>query len=145
MIAGYWPINEELDPRPLLLRLQERGIQCSLPVVVADDRPLVFREWKAPDLLKRGPFDTWEPSAEQAIVIPDVIIVPLLAFDPHGRRLGYGGGFYDRTLRSLKSRKKHCLGIGYAFAIQQVDVLPATKLDERLDWIVTETFTKAFV
>lgn len=137
-------MKDELDPRPLLSRLLELGCQCALPVVVGRDQPLLFREWAPHDTLEAGPFGTREPASDAPEVTPGMLIVPLLAFDLRGFRLGYGGGFYDRTLRGLREDHEGCLAIGYAYADQQVDSVPVTDTDERLDWVVTEAYAEAF-
>ena len=115
-----------------------------LPVIVERDRPMTFREWNPGDTLMEGPFGTSEPGSEAPEAIPDILIVPLLAFDHRGYRLGYGGGYYDRTLRLLRRRDRGCLAVGFAYSGQQVPAVPADDTDERLDWIVHENLAGAF-
>ena len=143
-MAGYWPIQGELDPQPLLTELGRRGARCALPAVPGRERPLEFREWTPDDPLVRGEFGTSEPPPDAQVIVPEVLIVPLLAFDKYGFRLGYGGGYYDRTIRSLRRDAKYCLAVGFAYAGQEVDTVPHDETDERLDWVVTEVFARTF-
>jgi 5-formyltetrahydrofolate cyclo-ligase len=138
VIAGYWPHETELDCRPLLTRACEIGRTCVLPVMDQASKPLIFRQWQPGDILKTGPYDIREPAPHASLLRPNVVIVPLLAFDRRGYRLGYGAGFYDRTLSYLR-REGTVLAVGYAFAAQEVENVPHDQHDERLDWIVTET------
>ena len=110
-VSGFWPMGSEIDLRPLLEVLSNRGHRIGLPVVVAKEAPLVFREWKPGDILKPGGFNTEVPADDQPEVEPDILLVPLLAFDRQGYRLGYGGGFYDRSLEALRGRGER-LAIG---------------------------------
>ena len=137
LVAGTWPMGEEADPRPLLAALAERGHPLALPMVTAKASPLRFRRWSPGEALEKGPHGTHQPLASAPEVTPDILLVPLLAFDPEGHRLGYGGGYYDRTLEGLRAARK-VLAIGLAFAAQQAEALPATAHDQRLDWIITE-------
>lgn len=139
VISGYWPIRDEIDPRPLLDSLAARGHPLALPVVGTPDAPLVFRAWAKDDALVPGPFGTRTPGDEAPEVTPRVVIVPLLAFDAAGWRLGYGGGYYDRTLAGLRRGPGTVLAVGIAYQDQQVDAVPRAPYDERLDWVVTET------
>ena len=144
VVSGYWPIQGELDPLPLMQRLQEIGCMCALPVVVGPQKPLKFCSWRLGENLIGGPFGTKEPEPATPEVVPSILIVPLLAFDARGYRLGYGGGFYDRTLRMLRRRAQMCTAIGFAFSGQEVQEVPVTATDEPLDWVVSETYAKAF-
>tara|TARA_B100000686_G_scaffold346725_1_gene433966 strand:+ start:785 stop:1363 length:579 start_codon:yes stop_codon:yes gene_type:complete len=144
VVSGYWPIQSELDPLPLMWRLQEIGCVCALPVVVGFQEPLKFRSWRLGENLSDGPFGTKEPELVSPEVIPNILIVPLLAFDSRGYRLGYGGGFFDRTLRMLRRRKKLCTAIGFAYSDQEVQEVPVTVTDEPLDWVVSEAYARAF-
>jgi 5-formyltetrahydrofolate cyclo-ligase len=137
IVSGYWPLGEELDDRPLLETLNARGHLCVLPVVARRSAPLIFRQWRPGDAMQAGEFAILVPSAEAPAVEPDALIVPLLAFDAGGHRLGYGGGYFDRTLKALRARKK-ILAVGVAFAVQEMPHLPRGPEDEPLDWIVTE-------
>ena len=144
IVSGYWPIQGELDPRPLLTALGRRSVRCALPAVAGRGRPLEFRQWTRGDPLAEGEFGTREPVSGARVVVPEVLIVPLLAFDRHGYRLGYGGGYYDRTIRSLRRGAAHCLAVGFAYAGQEVDAVPRDETDERLDWVVTEISARTF-
>lgn len=137
-VAGYWAVGSEIDLTPLLGELDLKGCFISLPVVVEKGSPLIFRRWHSGDALTQGPFKTFQPKSTCEEVIPNVILVPLLAFDKERFRLGQGGGFYDRTLQKLRNTKSGVVSIGVAFAAQQVNSVPCDKFDERLDFIVTE-------
>jgi 5-formyltetrahydrofolate cyclo-ligase len=144
VVAGYWPMRNEFDPRPLLAKLGKAGHPLALPVVVGKDQPLVFRDWTPGDVLVEGGFGTQVPHASAREVIPDVALVPMLAFDADGYRLGYGGGFYDRTLAQAPMRWQ-TLTVGLAFAAQETEALPREAHDRKLQWIVTEQGTRTFV
>jgi 5-formyltetrahydrofolate cyclo-ligase len=144
VVAGFWPIAEELDIRPLMIELINQGCQLALPVVVAKKQPLVFRAWRPGDPLEAGAFGTLQPTARRAVVEPEVLIVPLLAVDEEGWRLGYGGGFYDRTLEALRARKR-VIAVGVAFNEQIVPEVPHDPNDQRLDWLLTDKRACAFV
>ncbi len=137
-IAGYWAVGSEIDLSPLLGSLDREGWSVALPIVVENGSPLVFRRWQSGDELLKGPLNTMQPKLICDEVIPDVVLVPLLAFDDGLFRLGQGGGFYDRTLEQLKSREGGVMSIGIAFAAQRVKAVPRDKFDQRLDFIVTE-------
>ena len=135
VLAGYWPLASEADPRPAMEA--HAGPLC-LPVVEGPGRPLVFRRWDPGAPLRAGAFGVMEPVGAE-VCLPGVLIVPLLAFDRRGRRLGYGGGFYDRTLAQLRARSGARIeAIGLAFAAQEVDLVPSEPTDLPLDLIVTE-------
>jgi len=139
VIAGYAPISSEADPMAILKEADARGFPCALPSVEAPASPLTFRRWRPGDPLVDGPHGTRAPGSGAAVLMPQVVIVPLLAFDRAGRRLGYGGGYYDRTLAFLRTRGQNSvLAIGLAFSAQETDELPEDAGDQRLDWIVTE-------
>ena len=133
IIAGYWPMGDEMDPRPLMLALASRGHALALPVTPPRGQPLAFHAWAPGAALRPGPMGTSEPVAGEALR-PDVVLVPLLAFDRTGRRLGYGGGYYDRTLAALPGAK----AIGIAYAGQEMPEVPAGPQDMRLPLIATE-------
>lgn len=137
IVSAYLPMAEEMDPLPALAKLGERGWTFCLPVVVAKATPLAFRAWAPGDPLEDGVFGTRHPAAGAAEVSPDLLLVPLLAFDRAGYRLGWGGGFYDRTLAGLRARGT-ATAIGVAFAAQEVDVVPRADYDARLDAVATE-------
>jgi len=137
VVSAYWPMGSELDPRPLMRELQGAGHQIALPVVRETNQPLVFRAWSPGDDLEPAAFNTQIPSADKPELTPGVVLAPLLAFDRRGYRLGYGGGFYDRTLDILRNCGE-VLAIGLAYAGQEVPAVPHDPNDKRLDWIVTE-------
>ena len=132
VVSGFWPLGPEIDTRPLLLALHDRGHRIALPVTPKRGEPLTFRGWQPGDVLVPERFGTMRPIGE--ILVPDVLLIPLLAFDAAGRRLGYGGGFYDRTLAALPGRFR----LGCAFAAQQVDAVPVGPYDIPLDAVATE-------
>jgi 5-formyltetrahydrofolate cyclo-ligase len=111
-------------------------VPLALPVVVAKRQPLVFRAWTPGDAMDKGVWDIPQPKADKPVLEPDILLVPLLAFDLQGRRLGYGGGFYDRTLAGLRARKP-ITAVGLAYDEQQVDEVPHLDYDQRLDWVLT--------
>ncbi len=132
IVAGFWPMGDEIDIRPLLQALHARGHRIALPQTPPRGNPLIFRHWYpgAPMLPER--FGTARPDGE--VVRPDWLLVPLLAFDRAGRRLGYGGGFYDRTLAELPG----AIAVGSAYACQEVDEVPVAEHDARLNAVATE-------
>jgi len=136
-VAGYWPLRDEFDVLPLLAHLEAAGHPCGLPVATAPGMPLSFRRWVPGTALVAGPFGTRQPPPEAPPLRPRLLLVPLLAFDRDGWRLGYGGGYYDRTLAALR-RERAVVAIGIAFAAQEVTAVPHGPGDERLDWVVTE-------
>ena len=138
VVAGYSPIRSEIDPAPLMQELAARGMRLALPVIAARDAPLGFRRWAAGDKLLRGPLGILEPSPDAAEIVPDIVLVPLAAFDRSGHRIGYGAGHYDRTLARLRDSKK-IIAIGLAFAVHEIETIPALPHDVALDYVLTET------
>lgn len=136
-IAGYHPIGDEADVLPSLSAVVADGHVTALPVVTGRAWPLIFRLWRPGHPLVPGAFRVMEPMGDAPLVQPDIVLVPLLAFDRAGYRLGYGGGFYDRTLEVLRAEAP-TLAVGIGYAGQGVDKLPIDAYDQRLDWIVTE-------
>ncbi len=134
--SGYRRIRSELDPEPLMLALVEAGCRLSVPVIEGRGLPLRFREWRPGARMQPGPFGAQVP-AEGDWLEPDLLVVPLLAFDAAGRRLGYGGGFYDRTLARLRAAGP-VTAVGFGYAAQEVDEVPADRTDQILDAVVTE-------
>ena len=137
VVSAYWAMGDELDCRALIQSLHESGCVIGLPVVVGKGQPLVFRRWTPETSFIPGGFGTQIPSPDSPEVLPERLIVPLLAFDSIGYRLGYGGGFYDRTLAKLRARGP-VHAIGYAYAGQEVDAVPRESYDQPLDWLATE-------
>jgi len=137
IVSGYSPLKSEINPLPLLRRLAEAGTGLALPVVVGRGQPLVMRAWSFGAPLNAGVWGIREPPADAAEVFPDILIVPLLAFDRAGNRIGYGAGYYDRTIARLRAMKP-MTAIGIAFAAQQVAAVPATSRDAPLDLVLTE-------
>lgn len=137
VVSGYWPIGTEIDPRPLLLRLHEAGAPCALPTVIAPGAPLAFRRWTPDAELFPGPFRVPSPGSEAEALRPDVVLAPMLAFDRRGMRLGYGAGFYDRTLAQLRQGGT-VLAVGLAFAAQELPEVPVDAFDAPLDAVLTE-------
>jgi 5-formyltetrahydrofolate cyclo-ligase len=144
VVSGFWPMAEELDIRPLMIELHNQGCQLALPVVVAKKQPLVFRAWRPGDPLEAGVFGTLHPHPTRQAIEPDALIVPLLAVDEEGWRLGYGGGFYDRTLEALRA-KKGITAVGVGFNAQLIPEVPHGPSDQRLDWLLTDKRACAFV
>lgn len=137
VVSAYWPMKTELDVRPLMFSLHNKGIPVCLPVVVEVDAPLSFRLWRPDAKLVAGPYGTEQPDERCATVVPNVLLLPLLAFDNRGGRLGYGGGYYDRTVACLRQRGNPAV-VGVAFSDQEIDAVPSEKTDERLNFVLTE-------
>jgi 5-formyltetrahydrofolate cyclo-ligase len=137
IVAGYSPINSEIDPFPLMRALEKMGAELALPVIVERDHPLIFRSWSPDEGLVRGSYGIFQPSSDAPDVDPDIVLVPLAAFDKAGHRIGYGRGYYDRTLHELRAMKKITV-IGIGFAVQEIEIVPALPHDEQLDCVLTE-------
>jgi 5-formyltetrahydrofolate cyclo-ligase len=137
VVAGYWPMGDEIDPRPLMARLAARGCSLALPVVTAPGQALDFRAWAPGEPLEAGRYGTRHPALSALPLVPTVLLVPLVAFDRSGGRLGYGGGYYDRTLERLRARSQ-VVAIGVAFAAQEVSLVPRDRHDQPLDLVLTE-------
>lgn len=136
VVSGFAAFEDELDPLPLMTVLAGQGHPLALPVTTGRGNPLVFRLW-SPDMpLVDAAFGLREPPAEAPEVLPDILLVPLLAFDEAGYRLGFGAGYYDRTLTKLRAGGR-VVAIGIAFDIQKVDNVPHDRYDEKLDWVLT--------
>ncbi len=146
VVAGYWPLGSEMDVRPLMLRLAAAGVEMALPVTRAGDMPLEFRRWRPGDVLEPGAHGVSQPKADAPVVVPAVLLVPLLAFDAAGWRLGDGAGYYDRPLAGLRGRLLDArpLAIGIAYAAQELPELPRHAGDQRLDGVVTERSARRF-
>jgi 5-formyltetrahydrofolate cyclo-ligase len=144
IVSGFWPIKEEIDIRPLMIELFNTGCQMALPVVQGRGQSLLFRAWRPGDPLEAGVFGTLQPAARRETVEPDALLVPLLACDGAGWRLGYGGGFYDRTLGGLRARRQ-VTAVGVGFDPQLVTDVPHGPDDQPLDWLLTDRRACAFV
>jgi 5-formyltetrahydrofolate cyclo-ligase len=136
IVSGFSAIGDEISALPLLSALARAGHRLALPVMQGKRTPLMFRVWRPGDATATAVWGIEEPLASAAAVDPDVLLVPLLAFDARGYRLGYGGGFYDRTLADLRARK-HVIAIGLAFDEQRIEAVPHSDADQRLDWVLT--------
>ncbi|MSO72334.1 MAG: 5-formyltetrahydrofolate cyclo-ligase [Rhodospirillaceae bacterium] len=142
-IAGYWPLGDEIDCRPALEALRARGAEVSLPVVARQGHVLLFRVWTPGDQLVSGPFGTVHPNPRAAMVTPNLLLLPLLAFDALGHRLGYGGGYYDRTVAALR-KDRNIQAVGIAYDDQEVETVPTDDNDQPLDAIITDRRTMWF-
>jgi 5-formyltetrahydrofolate cyclo-ligase len=143
IVSGFSPMKSEISPLPLLRRLADAGLSLALPVVTGRGQPLVMRAWSFGAPLVSGVWGIREPPADAPELYPDILIVPLLAFDRRGYRLGYGGGYYDRTIARLRTMKP-VTAVGIAFSAQQIEDVPITPRDERLDLVLTEAGTIDF-
>ena len=141
--AGYIATRDEADPAPVMDELRQRGHTIALPRVAGPASALRFHIWQAGAVPVIGSYKLTEPAADWPEIVPDLLIVPLLAFDARGYRLGYGGGYYDRSLQELR-RERSVLAVGIAYSGQEMPALPADARDEKLDWIVTETGARRF-
>ncbi len=137
VVSGYIPIRSEFDPQPLMRRFAEAGAQLALPCVTGRGQPLVMRAWRFGEPLVSGQWGLREPAADAPEVLPDILLVPLAAFDRAGHRIGYGAGYYDMTIARLRALKP-VTAIGVAFAMQEVPQVPADERDARLDLVLTE-------
>ncbi len=139
VVAGYMPVRGEMNVLPLLHALDACDISLALPVVSAPAMPLLFRAWQPNAQLQTNRYNIQEPEDSAPVVIPDIILVPLLACDREGGRIGYGKGFYDVTLAHLRQAEKKPLAVGVGYHVQLADTrLPCDAHDQRLDRIVTE-------
>ncbi len=139
-ISAYWPIGDEVSTLPLLDALDEAGFSVALPVTGRIGEALIFRQWRRGDVMERGRMGIPTPSADAALLVPDMLFVPLAAFDRGGHRIGYGAGFYDRSLAALREHGR-VTAVGIAYAAQEVPAVPHEAHDQSLDRIVTERET----
>jgi len=137
IVSGFSPLKSEISPLPLLRRLADAGASLALPVVAGRGKPLIMRAWSFGAPLVSGVWGIREPPANASELFPDMLIVPLLAFDRSGHRIGYGAGYYDLTVSRLRTVKP-VMAIGIAFAAQEIASVPATPRDARLDLVLTE-------
>ena len=132
-LAGYMPIRTEADPLPVMAG---HAGPVGVPVIIGPGQALVFHRWSEGCAMTVGPFGARVPT-DGVVMVPQVLIVPLLAFDARGYRLGYGGGFYDRTLAALRAEGP-VLALGFAYGAQEIPEVPVDQYDQRLDGVVTE-------
>ena len=137
IVSGFMPLKSEINPLPLLQKLAAAGARLALPAIAGRGKPLIVRAWEFGSPLDRGQWGIREPKPDAPDVEPDILLVPLLAFDREGFRLGYGAGYYDMTIHRLRALKP-VTAIGIAFAAQEVPKIPTTLRDERLDLVLTE-------
>jgi 5-formyltetrahydrofolate cyclo-ligase len=137
IVSGFMPMKTEINPLTLLRKLTDAGALLALPCIAGRGKPLVMRAWTFGDDVKAGQWGIREPLPEAPEIAPDIVLVPLAAFDRTGQRIGYGAGYYDMTLAALRAQKK-VIAIGIAFAVQEIPQVPATERDERLDFVLTE-------
>ena len=137
IIGGYYPVNFEVDSLTLLKNFKKKNFNISLPVIRKNFQ-MDFYSWSFSEPLKINKYGIPEPESKN-IVYPDVLLIPLLAFDKNLNRLGYGGGYYDRLIKKL-SKKKNIIKIGLAFSIQEIDKVPINMYDQKLDYIVTNKY-----
>ena len=142
-VSGFMPMKTEINPLPLMRKLAGDGAKLALPCIDARGKPLIMRAYAFGDRFKSGQWGIREPLPEAAEVKPDILLVPLACFDRAGHRVGYGAGYYDRTIASLRAVKT-IVTIGVAFAVQEIARVPATEHDERLDFVLTEKEIIAF-
>jgi 5-formyltetrahydrofolate cyclo-ligase len=137
IVSGFMPLKSEINPLPLLQKFAEAAARLALPAIAGRGKPLIMRAWEFGAPLDRGQWGIREPKPDAPEVEPDILLVPLLAFDRAGYRLGYGAGYYDMTVHRLRALKP-VTAIGIAFAAQEVPKIPTTPRDERLDLVLTE-------
>jgi 5-formyltetrahydrofolate cyclo-ligase len=140
IVSGFMPLKSEINPLPLMHKLADAGASLALPVVAGRGKPLLMRSWQWGAPLVAGVWGIREPGSAALQVEPDVLLVPLLAFDRSGHRIGYGAGYYDLTIAQLRA-KKPITAVGIAFAAQEVETVPKTAFDARLDLVLTENET----
>jgi 5-formyltetrahydrofolate cyclo-ligase len=143
IVSAFMPMKSEINPLPLMRKLADAGAALALPAVGGRGTPLIMRAWAWGEPLASGVWGIREPKPEAPEVSPDILLVPLLAFDRAGFRLGYGGGYYDRTVTALRARKP-VTAVGVGFAAQEVARVPTTPRDARLDLVLTERETIDF-
>jgi 5-formyltetrahydrofolate cyclo-ligase len=137
VVSGFMPMKSEINPVPLMRKLADAGAALALPVVAGKGQPLIMRAWRFGEPLAAGVWGIREPKPDAPEVFPDVLIVPLLAFDRRGHRIGYGAGYFDMTIAALRASKP-IVAAGVAFAAQEIAEIPTTPRDARLDLVLTE-------
>jgi 5-formyltetrahydrofolate cyclo-ligase len=137
IVSGFSPLKSEINPVPLMRKLSDAGARLALPVVAGKGRPLTMRAWAFGRPLDSGVWGIREPTPDAPEVAPDILLVPLLAFDRTGNRIGYGAGYYDMTIAGLRALKP-VTAVGIAFSVQEIPSVPVTPRDARLDLVLTE-------
>jgi 5-formyltetrahydrofolate cyclo-ligase len=137
IVSGFMPMRSEINPLPLMRKLAAQGAQLALPVIQGRGKPLLMRAWSVGAPLEARQWGIKEPTDDAPVVDPDVLLVPLACFDRAGHRVGYGAGYFDKTIRALRA-KKSVTAVGLAFAVQEIARVPATEFDEALDLVLTE-------
>jgi 5-formyltetrahydrofolate cyclo-ligase len=137
IVSGFMPMRSEINPLPLMRKLEAQGAQLALPVIQGRGKPLLMRAWSFGAPLEARQWGIKEPADDAPVVEPDVLLVPLACFDRAGHRVGYGAGYFDKTIRALRA-KKSVTAVGLAFAAQEIALVPATEFDEPLDLVLTE-------
>lgn len=137
IVSGFSPMKTEINPLPLMRKAVQLGARLALPAMAGRGKPLIMRAYAFGDELVRGQWGIREPKADAPEVAPDILIVPLAAFDRAGHRIGYGAGYYDMTINALRAKKK-VIAMAIAFAAQEITSVPATERDARLDFVLTE-------
>lgn len=140
ILSGFMPLKSEISPLPLMRKLADDGARLALPVVAGRGQPLIMRSWQWGEPLVPGVWGIREPPPTAPELQPDILLVPLLAFDRNGHRIGYGAGYYDLTIAQLRA-KKPIAAVGIAFAAQEIESVPRTAFDARLDLVLTENET----
>jgi 5-formyltetrahydrofolate cyclo-ligase len=140
IVSGFMPLKSEVNPLPLMRKLADAGARLALPAVAGRGKPLIMRSWQWSEPLVPGVWGIREPGPAAATVEPDIVLVPLLAFDRSGHRVGYGAGYYDLTITQLRVSKQ-IAAVGIAFAAQEVETVPRTAFDAQLDLVLTENET----
>ncbi|MEJ0078468.1 MAG: 5-formyltetrahydrofolate cyclo-ligase [Alphaproteobacteria bacterium] len=137
IVSGFMPLKTEINPLPLMRKLAAAGARLALPCIAGRGKPLTMRAFAFGDELASGQWGIREPKADVRQVAPDILLVPLLAFDRIGHRIGYGAGYYDMTIAKLRAAKP-VIAVGIAFAAQEIEQVPVTPRDARLDLVLTE-------
>jgi 5-formyltetrahydrofolate cyclo-ligase len=137
VVSGFSPLKSEINPIALMRKLSDAGAQLALPVVAGRGKPLIMRAWNFGAPLASGVWGIREPMPDAPEVAPDILLVPLLAFDCAGHRIGYGAGYYDMTIAKFRAIKP-IVAVGIAYAAQEIDAVPTTPRDARLDLVLTE-------
>jgi 5-formyltetrahydrofolate cyclo-ligase len=137
IVSGFMPMRTEINPLPLMRKLAGAGAQLALPVIQGRGKPLLMRAWSFGAPLEARQWGIKEPLDDAPVVDPDILLVPLACFDRAGHRIGYGAGYFDKTIRAVRAKKK-VTAVGLAFAAQEIPRVPATDFDERLDLVLTE-------